>query len=232
MRNKLSLADKHARQRGARITAAATAVVLLFSACTTINPYTRETQVSSAAKGAAIGGAAGAVLGAVSGSHDRGKRAIIGAGIGAIAGGSVGYYMDVQEAKLRQRLEGSGVSVTRVGDNIVLNMPGNVTFQVDRAEIRPDFFNVLSSVAVVLAEYDKTLVDVAGHTDNTGSESYNQALSQRRAQAVASYLQAQGVQPVRLQVTGYGETRPIADNSSEQGRSQNRRVEITLVPVT
>lgn len=212
--------------------AATAALALLVSSCTTINPYTRETQVSSAAKGAGIGAAAGAAIGAVSGKHDRGKRAIIGAGIGALAGGSVGYYMDVQEAKLRQRLEGTGVSVTRVGDNIVLNMPGNVTFQVDRAEIRPDFFDVLSSVALVLTEYDKTLVDIAGHTDSTGSDSYNQALSERRAQAVASYLRAQGVQPVRFQVSGYGETRPLADNSSDQGRAQNRRVEITLVPVT
>jgi len=215
-----------------RAAATATALALFFSGCTTINPYTRETQVSKAAIGAGIGAAGGAAIGAISGSHDRGKRAIIGAGIGALAGGSVGYYMDVQEAKLRQRLEGTGVSVTRVGDNIVLNMPGNVTFQVDRSEIRPEFFNVLSSVALVLTEYEKTLVDVAGHTDNSGSESYNQALSQRRAQAVASYLQAQGVQPVRLQVSGYGEMRPIADNATEQGRAQNRRVEITLVPVT
>jgi outer membrane protein OmpA-like peptidoglycan-associated protein len=215
-----------------RATAAVAATLLSLGGCITINPYTRETQVSKAAIGAGIGAAGGAAIGAISGSHDRGKRAIIGAGIGALAGGSVGYYMDVQEAKLRQRLEGTGVSVTRVGENIILNMPGNVTFQVDRSEIRPDFFNVLSSVAVVLVEYEKTLVDVSGHTDNTGSESYNQALSQRRAQAVASYLQAQGVQPVRLQVSGYGETRPIADNATEQGRAQNRRVEITLVPVT
>ena len=215
-----------------RATAAVAATLLSLGGCTTINPYTRETQVSKAAIGAGIGAAGGAAIGAISGSHDRGKRAIIGAGIGALAGGSVGYYMDVQEAKLRQRLEGTGVSVTRVGENITLNMPGNVTFQVDRSEIRPDFCNVLSSVAVVLVEYEKTLVDVSGHTDNTGSESYNQALSQRRAQAVASYLQAQGVQPVRLQVSGYGETRPIADNATEQGRAQNRRVEITLVPVT
>jgi len=215
-----------------RGTAALAAVVVLLAGCTTINPYTRETQVSKAAIGAGVGAAGGAAIGALSGSHDRGKRAMIGAGIGALAGGSVGYYMDVQEAKLRQRLEGTGVSVTRVGQNIVLNMPGNVTFEVDRAEIRPQFFDVLSSVAVVLAEYDKTLVDVAGHTDSTGSDSYNQALSQRRAQAVASYLQAQGVAPVRLQVEGYGEMRPIADNSTEQGRAANRRVEITLVPLT
>jgi outer membrane protein OmpA-like peptidoglycan-associated protein len=215
-----------------RAIAATAAVTLTISACTTVNPYTRETQVSKAGKGAAIGAAAGAAVGALSGKHDRAERAAIGAGIGALAGGSVGYYMDVQEAKLRQQLEGSGVSVTRVGDNIVLNMPGNITFDTDRTEIRPDFFDVLTSVGLVLKEYEKTLVEVAGHTDNTGADSYNQSLSERRAGAVAAYLQAQGVQPVRLLVVGLGETHPIADNSTAEGRAQNRRVEITLSPLT
>jgi len=215
----------------ARLVAAAT-IVTMAGGCTTINPYTRETEVSKATKGAAIGAAAGAAVGAISGKHDRGKRAIIGAGIGAIAGGGVGYYMDVQEAKLRQQLEGTGVSVTRVGNNIILNMPSNVTFQVDRSDIRPEFYDVLTSVALVLKEYPKTLVEVAGHTDSTGSDSYNQSLSERRSSAVAGYLQAQGVQPVRFQVIGWGESRPLADNSTDAGRQQNRRVEITLIPVT
>jgi outer membrane protein OmpA-like peptidoglycan-associated protein len=215
-----------------RAIAGSTALAMLLAGCTTINPYTGETQVSDVTKGAAIGAAAGAAIGAVSGKRNRGQRAIIGAGIGALAGGSVGYYMDTQEAKLRQQLAGTGVSVTRSGNNIVLNMPGNITFEVDRSEIRPDFFSVLTSVGLVLKEYEKTLVEVAGHTDNTGADAYNQQLSEKRAQAVASYLQAQGVQPVRFLVVGYGETRPIANNSTPEGRSQNRRVEITLVPVT
>jgi outer membrane protein OmpA-like peptidoglycan-associated protein len=214
-----------------RPTAVATLLGFL-AGCTTIDPYTREREVSKATTGAAIGAATGAAVGAISGRRDRGKRAIIGAGIGAIAGGAVGYYMDRQEAELRKRLEGTGVSVTRVGNNIVLNMPGNITFQVDRAEIRPQFFEVLSSVALVLQEYEKTLVEVSGHTDSTGSEAHNQALSERRAQAVATYVQAQGIPPVRFLVVGFGESRPIADNATEQGRAQNRRVEITLIPVT
>jgi outer membrane protein OmpA-like peptidoglycan-associated protein len=211
--------------------AVAVVVALTGSACT-VNPYTRESQVSKAGIGAGVGAAVGAGIGALSGKHDRAKRAAIGAGIGALAGGSVGYYMDVQEAKLRQQLEGTGVSVTRVGDNIVLNMPGNITFATNSTEIRPDFFSVLTSVGLVLKEYEKTLVEVSGHTDNTGADAYNQSLSEKRAGAVASYLQAQGIQQVRFLVVGLGETHPIADNNTEAGRAQNRRVEIMLSPLT
>lgn len=210
------------------------AFLMTATACTTVNPYTREEETSKATKGAAIGAAAGAVAGAVSGddSRERKKRALIGAGIGAIAGGSIGYYMDVQEAKLRKRLEGTGVSVTRDGNNIILNMPGNVTFDVDSSNIRTDFQEVLDSVALVMEEYEKTLIEVAGHTDSTGSADYNQALSERRAQSVANYLRGQGVQQQRFLVIGHGESQPIASNDSEQGRRQNRRVELTLVPLT
>lgn len=214
--------------------AAVVAGSLAVTACTTTDPYTREEKTSKATKGAGIGAAAGAVAGAISGdnSRERKKRALIGAGVGAIAGGSIGYYMDVQEAKLRERLEGTGVSVTRDGDHIILNMPGNVTFDVDRAEIRPDFHDVLDSVALVLEEYEKTLVEVAGHTDSTGSAEYNQALSERRASAVANYLRGQGIQQQRFLIIGHGESLPIASNDTEQGRRQNRRVELTLVPLT
>lgn len=207
--------------------------VLTATACTTTDPYTREEKTSKATKGAAIGAAAGAVAGAISGddSRERKKRALIGAGVGAIAGGSIGYYMDVQEAKLRERLEGTGVSVTRDGDNIILNMPGNVTFDVDRSEIRSDFNDVLDSVALVLEEYEKTLIEVSGHTDSTGSADYNYALSERRANAVANYLRGQGIQQQRFLIIGHGESLPIASNDTEQGRRQNRRVELTLVPL-
>lgn len=214
--------------------AALIAGVLTVTACTTTDPYTREEKTSKATKGAGIGAAAGAIAGAISGdnSRERRKRALIGAGVGAIAGGSIGYYMDVQEAKLRERLEGTGVSVTRDGDNIILNMPGNVTFDVDQADIRPDFFEVLDSVALVLEEYEKTLVEVAGHTDSTGSAEYNQALSERRARAVANYLRGQGIQSQRFLIIGHGESLPIADNDTDEGRRLNRRVELTLVPLT
>lgn len=203
-------------------------------ACSTINPYTGEQQTSKAVKGAAIGAAAGAVVGLISGDdgRERRKRALIGAGVGAIAGGSVGYYMDVQEAKLRQKLAGTGVSVTRDGDNIILNMPSHITFAVDSADVSSNFYSVLDSVAIVVDEYDKTLIEVMGHTDSTGSHEYNQKLSERRAQSVTDYFASREIIPGRLQDYGYGESYPVADNDSEQGRARNRRVEIALVPIT
>ena len=208
--------------------------MLLASGCTTIDPYTREEQTSKATTGAIIGAVGGAIVGAVSGddSRERRNRALIGAGVGALAGGAVGYYMDVQEAKLRQQLEGTGVRVVRNGDNITLVMPSNVTFDVDKADVKASFYPVLDSVALVLDEYDKTIIDVVGHTDSTGSHQYNQALSERRADSVAKYLISQKVARVRIETFGMGETRPIADNATAQGRQLNRRVELTLIPVT
>ncbi|MEJ2590703.1 MAG: OmpA family protein [Candidatus Thiodiazotropha sp.] len=203
-----------------------------LQACTTVDPYTREQKTSSATKGAAIGAAVGAILGIATSKDKKHRKARLlkGAGIGAIAGGGVGYYMDVQEAKLRQRLENTGVSVTRDGDNIILNMPSNITFEVDKSNVKPNFVDVLGSVALVLKEYKSTMIEVAGHTDSTGSDSYNQMLSQQRAQAVSNVLIDDGVQPVRIDTVGYGETRPIASNSTPAGRAQNRRVELTLLP--
>ncbi|MDH3687562.1 MAG: OmpA family protein [Myxococcales bacterium] len=211
----------------------ATMLAAVVPGCTT-DPYTGERQVSKTAIGAGIGALAGAGIGVLIGDHgsERGRNAMIGAGIGALAGGAVGVYMDRQEAELRRRLESSGVSVTRVGDQIVLNMPGNVTFDVDSDAIRASFYEVLNSVAIVLEEYEKTLVHVTGHTDSTGSLEHNQLLSQRRAESVSSYLAAQGVVAARLMARGYGPTRPIATNSTTEGRQQNRRVEITLQPFT
>ena len=208
--------------------------IFLASACTTIDPYTREEKTSKATTGAIIGAVGGAVVGAVSGddSRDRRNRALIGAGIGALAGGAVGYYMDVQEAKLRKQLEGTGVRVVRNGDNITLVMPGNVTFDVDKADIKASFYPVLDSVALVVDEYDKTIIDVVGHTDSTGSQQYNQALSERRADSVARYLISQKVDRVRIETFGMGETGPIASNATAEGRQLNRRVELTLIPVT
>ncbi len=210
----------------------AAAVLLTFAtACTTVNPYTREQQTSKAAKGAGIGAAAGAVAGLLT-KGDKLQNALIGAGVGAIAGGGVGYYMDVQEAKLRQKLEGTGVSVTRIGDNITLNMPSSITFALNSADLNSQFYNALGGVALVLKEYNKTVIEVAGHTDSTGSDQYNMQLSERRAQSVANYLIGQGIQGSRLLTVGAGKTRPVASNDTEQGRAANRRVEITLVPVT
>jgi len=185
----------------------------------------------SAYVGAAIGAAAGAVLGAISGG-DRLKRAAIGAGVGALSGAAVGSYMDRQEARLREQLRGSGVSVTRQGDDIVLNMPGNITFDVDSSALMPRFFAVLNSVALVTLEFDRTVLIVDGHTDSTGSAAYNQSLSERRADTVAQYLVAQGVAPVRIAAYGYGQNYPVATNETAAGRAQNRRVELTLSPIT
>ena len=140
--------------------------------------------------------------------------------------------MDAQEAKLRQQLRGTGVSVERVGDNINLIMPGNITFATARSDIANDFYPVLDSVVLVLEEYNKTLVVVAGHTDSDGSESYNTNLSQLRAHAVSDYFANKGVAPVRLETVGFGESQPIASNSTAEGKQQNRRVEITLVPAS
>jgi outer membrane protein OmpA-like peptidoglycan-associated protein len=140
--------------------------------------------------------------------------------------------MDVQEAKLRQQLQGTGVSVTRMGDNITLNMPGNITFQTDSADLNSSFFSVLDSVSLVLKEYEKTIVEVAGHTDSTGTDQYNQALSERRAQTVATYLGGKGVMQQRMITVGAGENRPVATNDTVDGRQLNRRVELTLTPIT
>ena len=207
------------------------AALIAVAACETVNPYTRETQTSKAAKGAGIGAAAGAVVGLLT-KGDKLQNALIGAGVGALAGGGVGYYMDVQEKKLRDRLAGTGVSVTRMGDNITLNMPSSLTFALNSADLNAQFYSALDGVSLVLKEYDKTVIEVAGHTDSSGSDQYNQALSERRAQSVAGYLSSHGVKTQRLITLGAGETHPVASNDTEAGRSQNRRVELTIVPVT
>ncbi|MGI9263238.1 MAG: OmpA family protein [Woeseiaceae bacterium] len=206
----------------------------LLAACQTLDPYTGESKTSNATKGAIIGAVSGAVVGLVSGDDavERRQRALIGAGVGALAGGAVGYYMDRQEAKLRAELEDTGVSVVRDGDNITLNMPGHVTFATDSSDLSPQFFEVLNSVSTVLNEFDQTVVEVAGHTDSRGTEQYNQALSDRRALSVVSYLKAQDVIDQRFLIVGMGETMPVASNDTADGRRINRRVEITIVPVT
>ena len=220
--------------RSSKMILAMTVATVFVSGCTTLDAYTREEKTSSATKGALIGAAAGAVVGLISGDDavERRQHAMIGAGLGALAGGAIGGYQDKQEAALRAELEGTGVSVVRNGDNITLNMPGNVTFATDSSDLSPAFFSVLNSVGKVLAEFEQTVVEVAGHTDSTGSDAYNQGLSERRANSVSTYLKGQGVISQRIITLGMGEGRPVADNSSESGRQANRRVEITMVPLT
>ena len=208
----------------------------LLSGCETFDPYTGEKKVSNTAKGAGIGAGIGAVLAYVANkdesSKKRKKRMLQAAGIGAIAGGSVGYYMDRQEAELRKKLRDSGVRVERDGDNINLIMPGNITFVTNGHDLNSSFFEVLDSVVLVLQEFEKTVIVVAGHTDSVGSEAYNQSLSERRANSVADYLLSRNIVAARIETVGFGETAPIADNATDAGRSLNRRVELTLLLIT
>lgn len=211
-----------------------TAALVMAAACTT-DPYTGEQKSSNTARNAVIGAAGGAIVGAVIGNNtgggDAGRGAIIGAVTGAAGGGAIGIYQDRQEARLRQELAATGVSVIREGNNITLVMPGNITFASDQSSIRSDFFATLNSVAKVIAEFDQTIVLVQGHTDSTGSDSYNDQLSVRRAESVGNYLASQGVAVSRIDARGFGERQPIASNDTASGREQNRRVEIQLLPI-
>ncbi len=212
-----------------RITATLTAAsaALLLSACTT-NPYTGEQQASKAATYGAGAAAVCGLVGAID-SSKHARNAALGCGI---VGAGVGAYMDVQEAKLREELQGTGVQVAREGDNIRLIMPGNITFQTDSYNLRSDFYPVLNSVGQVLSKYADTTLRVTGHTDNTGARAYNQTLSERRAASVADYLVTREVARQRMLVQGAGLDQPIADNSSAEGRAANRRVELYILPKT
>ncbi|GGP39106.1 OmpA family lipoprotein [Shewanella algicola] len=205
---------------------------LLLSGCQLPNPYTGESENAKATNGAIIGAIGGAAIGVASSSKkDRGKGALIGAASGAAVGGGIGYYMDVQEAKLRKQLQSTGVSVTRDGDNIILNMPNEVTFAVDQTVLSQRAKSVLNSVVLVAKEYSDTRLNVIGYTDSSGSESYNLRLSQVRASEVAQYITSQNVNGSRVSSTGMGESNPIANNNTADGRAQNRRVEIVLTPI-
>jgi outer membrane protein OmpA-like peptidoglycan-associated protein len=213
------------------IFAALLVAVLPLAACVT-DPETGKKTISKAAIGGVGGAVGGYLLGdLIGGKRDRTEK-ILGAGIGAVAGAGVGYYMDEQEKKLRQQTAGTGVDVTREGDSLVLDMPSGITFAVDSSTVEPTFQATLDKVASTLTQYEKTYIDVMGHTDSSGSDAYNQALSERRASAVAGYLGSRGVQSARMATKGYGESQPKASNLDEAGRAENRRVEIRIVPVT
>src|SRR5438128_6537355 len=219
--------------RAAKATLVVVLAATFITGCPTTDPYTGEKKTASATFGALIGAGAGAAIGMISG-HDakqRRQRALVGAGVGALAGGAVGAYMDKQESELRAQMRDSGVTVTRKGEDIVLNMPGNITFRTGSADLNAQFFKVLDGVAQVAKKYDKTIIEIAGHTDNVGGADFNRQLSQRRASAVAQYLQSRGVREPRIMTAAGGEDHPIASNSTEQGRAANRRVEVTLAPL-
>lgn len=201
-----------------------------LSACATLQQTETSPDYQKTRTGAGIGAAAGAVIGLLT-RGDKFQNALIGAAIGGVAGGAIGNYQDRQAAKLRADTAGTGVQVVQQGNNITLAMPGNITFATNSADLNASFYPVLDKVSSTLVQYDQTMVEVAGHTDSTGSAAYNQALSERRAQSVAAYLTSRGVRGARLIVVGDGENHPIASNDTPEGRQQNRRVELTIVPV-
>lgn len=212
----------------------AAAVALLLAGCQTQNPYTGEQQTSNATTGALIGGAAGAAIGALTHTHGKGagKNALIGGAIGALAGGLVGHYMDNQEADLRRELHASGVSVRRVGNDIVLVMRDSILFQTSSSDLSPSAVRTIDAVAKVLHHYDRTLINVNGYTDTTGSYDYNLKLSQKRAESVADVLVNDGINPARISPRGFGETHLAVPTGNNVNEPRNRRVEIRIVPHT
>lgn len=210
-----------------------TVMALSMAACTTTDPYTGETRANNTGRGILLGAAAGAALGYLTNTNDSEEgrtNALIGAGIGALAGGAIGNYMDRQEAAMREALSDTGVGVRREGNDLRLIMPGDVTFATNSADIQGQFYGILSDVSTVLNRYPATYVDVVGHADSVGAADYNQQLSERRALSVGNYLIAQGVLRDRFYIAGMGERSPIASNETPSGRQQNRRVEILIRP--
>ena len=206
------------------------AAAVTLSGCASMEDFAKNPEKQKTRQGAGIGAAGGAVVGLL--ISPSWKGALIGAGVGALAGGAVGSYMDKQEAALRKQMAGTGAEVVRWGDNLTINMPGGVTFATDSADLNPQFHSALDKIAATLVDYNQTVVQVAGHTDSTGSHAYNMQLSQKRADSVKTYLTSRNVTPQRLQAVGAGPDHPVADNATPEGRAQNRRVEITIVPVT
>jgi outer membrane protein OmpA-like peptidoglycan-associated protein len=216
------------------------AILVLSCALATLpgcvtDPYTGERRISKTAMGGLLGAGAGAGLAAgiaALAGKDAAKAALIGGGTGFLTGAAVGGYMDYQDAKLREFLAGTGVQVIRVGNEITLSMPSNITFATNSDQLSDSFLEIMHSVTLVLNEYDKTIIEVMGHTDSTGADSYNLDLSTRRARSVGNHLASKGVNPQRILTQGFGEAYPIADNSTEVGRGLNRRVELRLSPLT
>ncbi len=208
----------------------ASLAAVALAGCTT-DPETGERRISKTAIGGIGGALGGYLLGdVVGGRRDRTEK-LVGAGLGGLAGAGIGAYMDRQERELRQRTAGTDVQVIRQGDDLVLNIPSGITFATDSAAVQPQFQRTLDQIAGTLAEYRETLVDVYGHTDSTGSDAYNQTLSERRAVSVADYLAGHGVESQRFATRGYGESQPVASNDTDAGRAANRRVEIKIVPI-
>lgn len=225
-----------------RLLSLAAAAALTLSACaTTGGSYTYSDQYGNptqqqnkTGKGALIGAGVGVLAGLLSGDSatERRQRAMVGAGIGALGGAAIGNYQDRQERALRERTANTGIEVERQGDNIMLNLPDGITFDFNKSTLKPQFYTALNGVAKTLAEYNQTMIEVVGHTDSIGTDAVNDRLSKERADSVAAYLRAQGVESARIETLGAGKRYPVADNSTEAGRAANRRVEIRVIPFT
>jgi outer membrane protein OmpA-like peptidoglycan-associated protein len=198
---------------------------LALSGCTT-DPNTGQQRLNKTAIGTLAGAAGGAVISKATGGSNTGRDAAIGAALGT----GVGYYMERQAKQLEQQMAGTGVTVEQnpTTGNIDLVMPGNITFSFDDATLNSSFKPTLDKLATTMNQYNQNSITIAGHTDSRGDANYNQRLSRDRAYSVANYLTARGVSANRVKVVAYGESRPIADNGTDYGRQQNRRVELTI----
>ena len=209
-------------------TVAALAGVLLLSAGCATNPD-GTTEYKRTAIGALGGAAVGAGSGAlIAGSGHRGAGALIGGVVGATAGGAIGNYMDRQAAEMKRRLPEAAIA--REGDKLYIALPSGILFDVDKAETKSTAKDSIAKAAEVLVKYPDTYITVEGHTDSTGTTEYNQKLSERRADAVRDQLLRDGVPASRLSVKGYGESNPVADNATPEGRQSNRRVQLEIRP--
>ena len=206
------------------------ALALLVTAalmgCQSYDAYTGDQKVNNATKLGGIGAVLCGAIGSRESSERAAKYALACGGIGA----GVGAYMDQQERILRDELVGSGVQVQRHGNDIILVMPNKITFDSNQSLLKSSAYSRLNSVAKVMKKFDQTLLEIAGHTDSQGKASYNQSLSEKRANSVAVYLRGQGLAPARVRTLGYGESAPIASNETASGRAQNRRVELVIRP--
>jgi outer membrane protein OmpA-like peptidoglycan-associated protein len=230
-RKKQLLKGKRMMFMSQKILIASVIGAMILTGCTTTDPRSGEQKTSHTATDAGVGALAGAVIGAMTSSnHDRTRGVLTGAVLGGAIGGAVGHHTDKQEAELREKLANSGVEVQRQGDTIKLVMPGAISFETNSAQLAPTFYESLNKVSASLKDFSDTSVQVVGHTDSTGSAAYNQQLSINRANAVAIYMAVQGVDRARMQTVGMGFSQPISDNHTSEGRAQNRRVEVKIIP--
>ena len=220
---------------GIKVAALGMALAFGISACAT-DEYGRQRPMTDAEKGAIIGAVAGAAIVGIAAKDKRGKKMLLGAVGGGLAGAAVGSYMDSQkkdfERQLAPEINAGAITIEKLPqNNLRVTMTGQTAFDFDRTEIKSGFYPAMDKISNIMVRYGKTYLSVVGHTDNVGSDSYNQQLSERRARAVHDYLLGQGVIPERINSLGRGEREPRASNATEEGRRLNRRVEILIEPI-